>query len=134
MSDFYSPHLAHRTPAIKPWFIFGEHRQEDGVKRHDDKVDIADIDGDVITGVSRATANRIITARDAFVDHVEALLTLEDADPNDNGMGCCAGLLGRPDLVEINCGAMGLDAEEIFTHSSFGCVIGVDKPKPSVLS
>lgn len=53
------------------WFEFGEH--PDGC------VDLADTHGDVITGISKETAQRLQRARNAYVD---ALIEAFQADPD----------------------------------------------------
>lgn len=51
---------------LRNWFVFGEHP--------DGTVDVADSEGDVLTGVSRADAERLMAARDAFVAAVCEIL------------------------------------------------------------
>lgn len=53
------------------WFEFGEYP--------DGRVDLADTNGDVITGISKETAERLQRARNAYVD---ALIGAFQADPD----------------------------------------------------
>jgi hypothetical protein len=46
-----------------------------------------------------------------------------NADPNDNGMGACSGLIGSG-RIEINVGAEAADTVEIFTPHDHYCEIG----------
>lgn len=52
------------------WFIFGE---------LDGRVDVADPNGDVFRGVQRDTADRLIEARDAFVDAMTAAFIADES-------------------------------------------------------
>jgi len=52
------------TEIARRWFIFGESA---------DRVDIADTEGDVICGVPRADAERLIATHDAICDLAEDL-------------------------------------------------------------
>lgn len=52
------------------WFEFGVHS--------DGRVDLADSDGDVITGVSPETATKLLQAREQYVD---AMIEIFSADP-----------------------------------------------------
>ena len=59
-------YIDEETPMLRSWFVFGHH--DDGT------VDIADGQQDVLTHVPREDADRIVTARNAFVSHVLSLL------------------------------------------------------------
>ena len=51
---------------FRRWFVFGEHL--------DGRVDINDGNRDIVTAVDPEQAERIIAARDAFLDAVEEVL------------------------------------------------------------
>lgn len=56
----------HPSRAFSPWFIFGE--SPDGTH-----VDIADQQGDVVMGLPRKKAERMIAARDTFLKECEKI-------------------------------------------------------------
>lgn len=58
-----------RDEVFSDWFVFGEHSTGE--------VDIADCGGDLVQGVSSATAEAIINLRDKFLSDVLKILEKE---------------------------------------------------------